>query len=187
MGRIEEAIIYATSKHNGQVRKIGKTPYIMHPLEVAQIISTMTEDEDVIIAGLLHDVVEDTNTSQDEIRDKFGERVMHLVESETENKYRDRPAEDTWKQRKKESLDVLCASSDRGISILWLADKLANLRSIYRQHERIGDEVWNFFHQKDPKMHEWYFKSVAEAVARELKNEDAFIEYTDKIKKIWDM
>ena len=56
MNKIEEAIIYATVMHQGKTRKLGNIPYILHPLEVAQIISTMTDDQDVITAGILHDV-----------------------------------------------------------------------------------------------------------------------------------
>ena len=56
MNKIEEAILYATVMHQGKVRKLGSIPYILHPLEVAQVLSTMTDDEDVITAGILHDI-----------------------------------------------------------------------------------------------------------------------------------
>ena len=87
MNKLEEAIIYATLLHQGKARKIKNTPYILHPLEVAEIISTMTDDIDIITAGVLHDVVEDTDGTLPEIRNRFGERVAELVSSETENKY----------------------------------------------------------------------------------------------------
>ena len=124
MERVEEAIIFATKKHAGQRRKIGNAPYIMHSLEVAQIISTITDDENIIIAGLLHDTVEDTDTTLSEIRDVFGDRVMELVSMETENKYRQDNPGDTWYRRKEESLKVLKESTDYGVKIIWLADKL---------------------------------------------------------------
>ena len=82
MNKIEEAIIYATIMHQGKVRKLGGSPYILHPLEVAQILSTMTDDEDVITAGILHDVVEDTDGTLSEIKKRFGGRVAYLVDSE---------------------------------------------------------------------------------------------------------
>ena len=79
MKRLEEAIIYATQLHQGRVRKMSSIPYILHPLEVAQILSTMTDDEDVITAGVLHDIVEDTEGTIEEIEEKFGKRVAELV------------------------------------------------------------------------------------------------------------
>ena len=75
MNKIEEAIIYATVMHQGKVRKLGNIPYILHPLEVAQILSTITDDQDVITAGILHDIVEDTDGTLQEIEKRFGERV----------------------------------------------------------------------------------------------------------------
>lgn len=185
MGKIEDAIIFATNKHNGQFRKLGHNPYIMHPLEVAQIISTMTEDEDVIIAGLLHDVIEDTDTTAEDIKAIFGPRVLELVLSETENKYRDQDASATWEKRKAETLEILRTSEDIGIKILWLADKLANLRSMYANYTVIGSKVWDNFHQKDPKKHEWYFKTVASYVEDSLKDTLAYKEFVSKIDLIW--
>ena len=70
----EEAIIYATVMHQGKVRKLGDSPYIFHPLEVAQILTGLTDDEEVITAGILHDIVEDTDGTLAEIEKRFGRR-----------------------------------------------------------------------------------------------------------------
>ena len=107
MNKIEETIIYATVMHQGKARKLGNIPYILHPLEVAQILSTMTDDQDVITAGILHDIVEDTDGTLQEIEKRFGERVAFLVSSESENDYPGESREDSWKRRKEESLKVL--------------------------------------------------------------------------------
>ncbi len=96
MNKLEEAIIYATVMHQGKVRKLGSTPYILHPMEVAQILSTMTDDQDVITAGILHDVVEDTDGTLAEIEKRFGERVAFLVSSESENKYDGESPSESW-------------------------------------------------------------------------------------------
>ena len=80
--KIEEAYLYARKKHEGQFRKSGE-PYIYHPIEVAYIIATLHGGPSTIIAGLLHDVVEDTNTSIDEIKEIFGSDVALLVDSLT--------------------------------------------------------------------------------------------------------
>ena len=85
MNKLEEAIIYATILHQGNVRKFTSRPCILHPLEVAQILSTMTEDQDVITAGILHDIVEETDGTLEEIEKRFGKRVADLVSSDTEN------------------------------------------------------------------------------------------------------
>ena len=87
MNLLEEAIIYATIMHQGKVRKFRGYPYILHPVEVAQILSTMTDDEEVITAGILHDIVEDTDGTLGEIKKRFGSRVAELVDSESENEY----------------------------------------------------------------------------------------------------
>ena len=89
MNLLEEAIIYATVMHQGKVRKFNGIPYILHPMEVAQILSTMTEDAEIITAGILHDIVEDTDGTLAEIEKRFGERVAALVDSESENTYPD--------------------------------------------------------------------------------------------------
>lgn len=185
MGRIEDAIMYATKKHEGQRRKSSKLPYIMHPLEVATIIATMTEDEDAIIAGLLHDVVEDTNTDIEEIATMFGTTVAKLVSSETENKYTEQNPSDTWKRRKMETLAELIGSDDIRVKMLWLGDKLANIRSMAAAYETVGESLWEVFHQHDPKMHEWYYRAVAEAVEPELGTTDAFDEFKKRINQMW--
>ena len=100
MNILEEAIIYATVLHQGKVRKFGDTPYILHPLEVAQILSTLTDDIEVITAGILHDIVEDTDGTLPEIEKRFGPRVAMLVSSESEEEYPDEEPGATWKRRK---------------------------------------------------------------------------------------
>lgn len=171
-----EAISYATDIHQDQKRKLNNIPYILHPMEVASIISTMTNNDDVMISGILHDVVEDTEGTLDEIRQRFGDRVYELVGSETEDKLADRPPEETWKQRKQESLDVLKNSNDIDIKRLWLADKLSNIRSFWHAYLEKGDVFFEAFHQKDKEEHEWYYRTVLEAVA-ELKDTAAYKEY----------
>lgn len=78
MNMLEEAIIYATVLHQGKVRKFTGIPYILHPMEVAQILSTMTNDQEIITAGILHDIVEDTDGTLAEIEKRFGKRVACL-------------------------------------------------------------------------------------------------------------
>lgn len=185
MNKIEESIIYAAIMHQGKVRKFSGTPYILHPLEVAQIISTMTDDEDVITAGILHDIVEDTDGTLGEIKKRFGKRVAELVDSESENKYPGEKRSDTWKRRKGESLLVLKNSQDIGVKILWLADKLANIRSLAGLYSEEGEKIWRGLNQSDPNEHLWYYRSVAEIVELSLNRTGAFKEYIKHINFIW--
>ncbi|MDO4797653.1 MAG: HD domain-containing protein [Coriobacteriales bacterium] len=184
MNMLEEAIVYATIMHQGKVRKFGGRPFILHPMEVAQILSTMTDDMEVIAAGILHDVVEDTDGTLDEIEKRFGERVAQLVHSESEDEY---PGEDrsaTWQRRKEGSLLNLRKSRDVGVKMLWLADKLANLRSLSQIYSEQGDAMWRELHG-NPERQLWYYKSVAEALELSLNRTGAFKELVKHINFIW--
>lgn len=185
MNVLEEAVVFATDAHKGQRRKLVNTPYILHPLEVAAIIATMTDDLESMAAGVLHDTIEDCNVDPHEIKEKFGARVSALVQSETEDKLSDRPPADTWQERKEESLLMLKHTKNRDVKILWLADKLSNMRSFYRAYLERGDEIWQALNQKDPKMQRWYYETIAEYL-KELSDTAAYEEYTQLVSKVFD-
>jgi len=172
----ERAVIFATQAHRGMRRKLGGIPYIAHPLECASIVATVTTDEEVMAAAVLHDVLEDTEVSADVLREEFGDRVTELVCMETEDKRRDIPASESWYVRKTESLKELEETDDDAVKILWLADKLSNMRSFYRQHLLEGDAMWQHFNQKDVKMQEWYYRKISELLI-DLKQYPAMQEY----------
>ncbi len=174
----EKAALFALNAHRGQTRKNGKTPAVMHLFEVASIISTMTDDYEVISAGLLHDTVEDTDVTIDDIEREFGQRIRDLVASETENKRQHLAAEQTWMIRKQESLEWIKNSTDRDAKIVWMADKLSNIRSFNRLYAERGEDMWQMFHQHDPKVQKWYYDSVADAL-QELQDTMAYKEYVE--------
>ena len=176
MELVSEAIAFAVKAHDKMRRKNGESPYILHPLEAAVIVGTMTNDQEIIASAVLHDVVEDTDISIEEIGDKFGSRIKELVQSETENKRADRPPEETWRIRKEESLIDLKNATDIAVLMLWLGDKLANMRAIYREWKEIGDDIWQKFNQKDKSAQAWYYKSIVELTSR-LSNYSAWVEY----------
>jgi (p)ppGpp synthase/HD superfamily hydrolase len=184
MNKIEEAILFATKAHEGQRRKLVNIPYILHPLEVCSIITNITPDEDTIIAGLLHDTVEDCDVDPREIKEKFGKRVAALVQCETEDKYSHLDPKETWQRRKEESLTILKITNDIGVKILWLADKLANLRSFYRSWLKQGDDIWLQLNQKDKKKHEWYYRSVLSNMT-ELSHLPEYQEALDLVNKMF--
>jgi len=179
-----DAICFAVRAHSGTTRKGTNTPYILHPLEAATIAGTMTDDQEVIAAAALHDVVEDTPTTLEEIRGRFGGRVAALVAAESENKRRDLPAGETWKLRKQETVDALRAESDPDIKIIALADKLSNIRAMVRDERRAGAAFWERFNQKDKAQHGWYYRSVAEATA-ELSDFPAWQEYMRLVEEVF--
>ena len=112
MELVSEAIAFAVKAHDGMRRKKNEAPYILHPMEAAVIVGTMTNDQNLLAAAVLHDVVEDADITLEEIEEKFGRRVRELVESETENKRADLPPTATWRIRKEESLEVLKNTDD---------------------------------------------------------------------------
>ncbi|MBR1867277.1 MAG: HD domain-containing protein [Clostridia bacterium] len=184
MDIFDKAIIFSVNAHSGMVRKTKTTPYILHPMEVATIVGTMTSDREVLAAAILHDTVEDTSATAEEIKEKFGERIATLVASETENKRIEMTPEDSWEIRKKESLEVLRRSDDINVKILWMGDKLANVRSFYRAWREKGNDLWLDFHQKDASKQAWYYRTIAELTI-ELDNTDAWKEYNNLINLIF--
>ena len=163
MNRIHEAIIFATQKHAGQIRKGTDVPYIVHPMEVMQILTAEGFDDNVIIAGILHDVLEDTSATPSEILELFGEDVLKIVIAESEDKSK------SWKERKQATIDHLERAS-KDVKIVCLADKLSNLRSMAADLETVGEKLWERFNAPKTNI-EWYYRKVFETVklAPELK------------------
>ncbi len=184
MTLFEKAVIFATHCHEGMLRKFDVKQYILHPLEVAVITGDLTKDDEVLAAAVLHDTVEDTPASLEKIREEFGERVAYLVRMESEDKRANLPPAETWQIRKEESLAEMASSEDIGVKIIWLADKLANMRAFYRQYLVEGSALWQKFNQKDEKMQEWYYRRIAELTS-ELKDTPAYKEYCELIEKIF--
>ena len=185
MGLFEDAVIYATQKHNGKVRKVTGIPAILHSMEVAYIISTITGDMEVMVAGMLHEIVEDTDGTLEEIRAQFGDRIARLVDSETEPWFEGMDKVLTWKMRKEESIKKLKSLGDRDVEILWLADKLSNIRSLAGAYSEQGDQLWQSFNQKDPQMHLWYYKTIAEVLEMHLNRTAVFKEYIKHLNSIF--
>lgn len=184
MDIFEKAIIFAVNAHSGAVRKNGRTPYILHPMEVASIVGTMTDDGEVLAAAVLHDTVEDTSVTAEEIEKNFCERVAALVASETEDKREEMSPEQSWEIRKSESLEFLRKSEDISVKMLWIGDKLSNVRAFYRVWTEKGNDLWSDFHQKDVSKQAWYYRSIAE-YTKELEYTDAWKEYFEKINLIF--
>lgn len=176
MELVSEAIVFAAKAHDGMRRKKSQAPYILHPMEAAVIVGTMTDEQNVIAAAALHDVVEDAGITLEEIKEKFGQRVWELVRSETEDKREELPPAQTWRIRKEESLAVLKNAEDIAVLMVWLGDKLANMRSIYRDFKVEGVQMWQRFNQKDVNEQAWYYRSIVNLTER-LSDTSAWLEY----------
>jgi (p)ppGpp synthase/HD superfamily hydrolase len=156
MNLIHEAIIFATRKHAGQVRKGTDIPYISHPMEVMQILTENDLPENVIVAGILHDTLEDTDTAPAEILERFGEDILKIVSAESEDKSK------PWKERKQATIDHLAAAS-LDARLVCCADKLSNLRSMAADLEAVGERLWERFNAAKPDI-EWYYRGIAKAL-----------------------
>jgi len=176
MELVSEAIAFAVKAHDGMRRKKSDAPYILHPMEAAVIVGTMTDDQNLIAAAVLHDVVEDANITIEEIEEKFGRRVRELVQSETEDKRADLPPAETWRIRKEESLELLKNTDDIAVLMVWLGDKLANMRALYRDFKVEGEAMWQRFNQKDANEQAWYYRSIVKLTER-LSDTSAWLEY----------
>lgn len=178
----DKAVAFAFKAHDGQKRKDGSV-YILHPLEDATIVGTMTSDLEILAAAVLHDTVEDTPVTAQDILDNFGERVAELVAHETEDKRPGVPPSESWKIRKEESLAVLKNSSIE-IKMLWLGDKLSNLRSLARDYDKIGIAVFDRFNEKDPKEQYWYHSTILKYI-NELSDYPAYKEYKRLVNQVF--
>lgn len=182
--QFERALEFAMRAHKGQVRKGSSLPYIVHPIETALIAMTLTRDQDIIIASLFHDIIEDTRYSAKDIEDRFGSRIAHLVQMESENKRKGQDASETWKLRKQEFIDGLDDKSKEE-KIIALADKLSNMRATRQGYLKNDEKFWERFHQKDKNMHGWYYRTVADKL-REFEDTDAWKELDRLIREVFE-
>lgn len=155
--RLHMAIQVAANAHKGQVRKCTNIDYLVHPMEVLEILSELGADTNLKIAGILHDTVEDTDLELSEIRDSFGEDVAELVGKHTEDKSK------TWQERKTEGIQTL-QQSDRRYKMLILADALSNLRSMDADYQQMGETLWERFKAPVEKQ-AWYYGEMRDALA----------------------
>ena len=180
---LDRAIIFAVKAHTGTERRGKGYPYIIHPMEAVEIVATMTKDQELLAAAILHDTVEDTNVTVDQIRDEFGDRVAELVASESDEMPVGVSEEDSWHARKQAAIDRLSKAS-REAKIVAMGDKLSNMRAIARDYAEQGDKLWNLFHVKDRKSHEWHYRGLADAL-KELENTYAYQEFIKLINQVF--
>ena len=180
---LDRAIVFAVKAHAGTERRGKGFPYIVHPLEAMEIVSTITADQELLAAAVLHDTVEDTEVTEEQIRKEFGDRVASIVASESDTFEEGVKEEDSWHVRKQAAIERL-ASASMDAKIVALGDKLSNMRAIARDYSKVGDRLWDLFHVKDPKDHEWHYRGLADSL-KELSGTDAYEEFISLIDEVF--
>jgi (p)ppGpp synthase/HD superfamily hydrolase len=163
--RYDAALALAAVAHRSQLRKGSDLPYIAHPVHVSVILMRHGFGEDLTIAGLLHDVVEDTEIPLAAIAGEFGPEVARLVEAVSETKTAN-GEELPWEQRKAEKLAHLLASGP-DVAALKAADAIHNARSIVADLARSGPNVWARF-KRGPEQTVWYYQEIYDGVRSKL-------------------
>lgn len=154
----DKAAQFAIEAHRGDERRGKGFPYIIHPMEAAAIVATVTNDPEMLAAAILHDTVEDTDVTIEQIEELFGPRVARLVHVETANK------EASWRARREVQIERF-RQADRDSQIVILGDKLSNLRAIALDYRSLGDALWSRFHAPEGKKDiEWYYRTIATAL-----------------------
>src|SRR5699024_4162918 len=174
---ISEAMEFAAKAHEGQFRKGTRRPYIVHPREVSAIVSTMTDDEEIISAAVLHDTIEDcAGVTRETMERQFGPRVAEMVTQESEDKSL------TWEERKGETIRRL-RTAPREVQMIGLADKLSNMRDIDRDYPVEGESLWLRFRMQSRLALAWYYKGVRDALREAFEGTEAYEEYCRLIDK----
>lgn len=180
---LDRAIIFAVNAHAGTERRGKGYPYIVHPMEAMEIVATMTADQELLAAAALHDTVEDTDVTVEQLQAEFGERIASLVADESDVMPAGMTEEASWHQRKQAAIDRLSKAS-HDAKIVAMGDKLSNMRAIARDYAALGDALWNRFHTSDPKEHAWHYRGLADAL-RELDETEAYREFDSLIKQVF--
>ncbi len=179
--RYDAALALAARAHRDQLRKGTDLPYIAHSVHVSIILIRHGFGEDLAIAGLLHDVVEDTDTPLAVIADGFGADVARLVEAVSETKSAD-GAELPWEQRKADKLAHLQAGGP-DVAALKAADAIHNLRSIIADLQSVGPAVWERF-KRGPGPTLGYYRAIVEPVRVKLGAHPIVAELEDALAEL---
>ena len=180
---LDKALRFAITAHSGVERRGKGLPYIVHPMEAVAIVASITPDQELLAAAALHDVIEDTEYTEEDIRKEFGDRVAKLVASESDLVVEGKSESESWVERKQFAIDRL-AKLDRDGKIVSLGDKLSNARAMLQDYENLGEELWNKFHVNDPKLHKWHYEGLRDSLS-EFKGTYAFEEFSEIVDKLF--
>lgn len=181
---LDKAIIFAVKAHANTERRGKGFPYIVHPLEALEIVATITPDQEIQAAAVLHDTVEDTDVTLEQLRAEFGERVAKLVEEESDSNIPGFSDDMSWRERKQMALDRL-RGAEYDAKIVAMGDKLSNMRAMARDYRVLGDKLWERFHAPNGMAdHSWRYHALADAFS-ELSETEAFKEFSKLVNEIF--
>ena len=166
---VDRAIGFAARAHEGQRRKTGNVPFIAHPVGVAMLLLEMGCDDEVVAAGLLHDTVEDTKVSIEDIRQEFGDGVADIVAGCTEPPKK----RGNWGSRKRHSIQSL-RNASLNVKLVSAADKYHNLVHIRYTKNNLGPAMWKRFGEGEEQQ-AWYYRSVYDSL---ISNVEELEEYS---------
>ncbi|MFP4370887.1 MAG: HD domain-containing protein [Halanaerobium sp.] len=178
---IARAMEYAAQAHRGGTRKGGDVPYIVHPFEVAMILKENAFEDRVVAAGLLHDLLEDTEVTKTDLKEEFGEEILELVLAASE-KLKGRE-ERSWNKRKNQTIIYLKEEASFINKAVACADKLSNARSILRDFEKEPDDFWQRFSAPKNKQ-QWYYESLVDSL-KELEGLKMYGEFKEVVAEIF--
>ena len=181
---LDKAITFAVRAHHNTERRGKGFPYIVHPLEAVAIVATMSPDQELLAAAALHDVVEDTGVTLDDLRREFGDKVASLVEKESDRFISGVSEEDSWRDRKQAAIERIAAAPLEA-KMVALGDKLSNMRAIARDYDELGDKLWARFHAPGGRAdHEWHYRGLAQSL-NDLAGTPAFSEFVQLIEHVF--
>ena len=179
----DRAVNFAVKAHSGTERRGKGFPYIIHLMEAVEIVATITPDQELLSAAMLHDTVEDTPVTVEDLRKEFGDRVASIVEAESDVHNEGESEHESWHRRKQEAIDRLTAAPMEA-KIVALGDKLSNMRAIARDYAQIGDGLWKLFHVTEKSEHEWHYRGLAHAL-KDLEVTQAYREFVYLIEEVF--
>ena len=162
---IFKAIEFAAKAHSQQFRKGTRLPYIIHPLEVGNILIEAGCSDEIIAAGILHDTLEDTAITYEDLVAQFGKEVADLVVGASEP-----DKADTWENRKLHTINYL-KTAPLAVVLVTAADKWSNFRATYEELLEKGEKVWSKFNRGKEKQ-QWYMQSLAAFFLSRLDKKD---------------
>ena len=180
---LDKAIIFATNAHKGTERRGKGFPYIVHPLEAMSIVATMTNDQEVLAAAALHDVVEDTDITLEDIRREFGDRVAQLVGSESDNVDPNYKDDLSWKDIKVLGMKRI-RNSSKEEQMVALGDKLSNMRAIHLDWLKNRSGIWKKFRESDPSIHAWRYYQLSNCFDK-LEGYEALNEFQFYVRNVF--
>lgn len=178
MNIVDKAIVFAAKVHRNQVRKGTDIPYITHPFAVGMMLQRANCSEEVIAAGILHDTLEDTDTTFEELKDEFGLRIANLVQSASEQ---DKSL--PWEVRKQHTIEHIKDASLEELQVI-VADKLHNLQTIHKDLDVMGDAIWQRFNRGKREQH-WYYSSIVKALSRRKREFPLIGDLEEEVKAVF--